>query len=179
MTYEPFPGGEGAVVGIESLTLDGTRYYFAFNYPSDFVLSPLIDDAETMAAFAAEHFTQTDGKHDAAYWAELVEIADEDSGLAEFENTFFESEELERGETTYHLRYLLGAACAWDGAILKDAEVLAALDRLGLGHEWDDLDKCTELDGDDAEYVVERYFDHIAELLQGNWRTVFAPLFDR
>jgi len=58
----PLPDRIGRVGGIESLSLDGRRYYFGFDYKSDVVLSPLIDDPGAMAAFASEYMRQTTGK---------------------------------------------------------------------------------------------------------------------
>jgi hypothetical protein len=174
VTVRPLAGRDGHIGGIESLVVDGTRYYFGFDYQSDLVLSPLIDDPVAMARFAVEHMEQTDGKHDEAYWAELVDIAAEDSGLAGREDT-----EIDLGsrQTTYHLRYLLGAACGWDDAILADDEVTEALTRLKLDpEEWDSLDECLKLEGPDAELVKRRYLEHFAVTTPGNWRTVFAPL---
>ncbi|MBP2326593.1 hypothetical protein JOF56_006978 [Kibdelosporangium banguiense] len=182
MNVEPLDADRiGWVGGIESLTLDGKRYFFGFDYSSDLVLSPLIDDQAPMAAYAAKYMTQVDGAHDEAYWSELVADAAECSSLAEPEDCDFLSSELSAGRTTYHLRYLLGAASSWDTGLFEDDEVVAALKRLGLDHDedWDSVDSCMELTDPDAQLVVARYFAALSDTLQGNWRTVFAPLIDR
>jgi hypothetical protein len=171
----------GWVGGIESLTLDGKRYFFGFDYGSDLVLSPLIDDQALMATYAAKYMAQADGTHDEAYWSELVADAVESSSLAEPDDRDFGSPELGAGGTTYHLRYLLGAASSWDTGLFEDDEVIAALKRLKLDHDedWDSVDRCLEMTGPDAELVTARYFASLADNLQGNWRAVFAPLVDR
>jgi hypothetical protein len=78
---QPLAGRKGHVGGIEALTLDGTVYFFGFDFGSDLVLSPLISDATLMARFASEHMEQRDGVHDEAYWRELVGYAVDDSEL--------------------------------------------------------------------------------------------------
>ncbi|WP_051793571.1 hypothetical protein [Kibdelosporangium aridum] len=175
------PDRVGWTGGIESITLDGTRYFFGFDYSSDLVLSPLIEDQATMAAYAAKYMAQRDGTHDEAYWAELVTDAVDGSDLTEPDDRDFSTDDLRSGRTTYHLRYLLGAASSWNTDMFEDDEVVAALKRLELDpdEEWESVDRCMELTGPDAELVVSRYFGSLAANLQGNWRTVFAPLIDR
>lgn len=167
--------------GIESLTLDGKRYFFGFEYGSDLVLSPLIDDPAAMAAYAARYMAQRDGTHDEPYWAELVADAVGSSDLTEPEDRDFDSAALRAGETTYHLRYLLGAASSWNDDLFEDAEVVAALGRLGMDpdDDWECVDRCLTAAGPDAELVVSRYWAHLAAHLEGNWRTVFSVLVDR
>ncbi|MEU1515686.1 hypothetical protein ABZ490_26665 [Streptomyces sp. NPDC005811] len=79
--FAPLPDRTGQVGSIESLTLDGHRYYFGFDYKSDVVLSPLIDDPKAMAAFASEYMRQTTGGHDVTYWEGLVHAAAEGTEL--------------------------------------------------------------------------------------------------
>jgi len=170
-----WPGGN------ESITGDGTRYFFGFDYSSDLVLSPLVDDPAGMAAYAAKYMAQRDGTHDEAYWSELVSDAVYGSDLTEPDDRDFHSADLRAGRTTYHLRYLLGAAASWETELFEDEEVVAALERLGLDadEEWESIDRCLESSGPDAELVTSRYFTSLANNLPGNWRTVFAPLVDR
>ncbi len=95
---EAIDGRIGHVGGIESLTLDGRRYFFGFDYKSELVVSPLIDDPDAMAAFASEHMRQNTGKHDEAYWAELVDWAVEYSDLVEEDaDRDFSTEDLRAG----------------------------------------------------------------------------------
>lgn len=83
--------------GIESITLDGTRYFFGFDYSSDLVLSPLLDDQSAMAAYAAKYMAQRDGVHDEAYWSELVSDAVDGSELTEPDDRDFSTEDLRSG----------------------------------------------------------------------------------
>ncbi|MFI6578372.1 hypothetical protein ACIBFB_21495 [Nocardiopsis sp. NPDC050513] len=114
----PLPGRDGHVGGIESMTIDGRRYYFGFDYKGDMVVSPLIDDPDAMAAFASEHMLLTDGAHDAAYWRDLVDDAVRESGLCYDTDRVLTSERLSREPMPprhSHLRYLLGTLTGhWD-----------------------------------------------------------------
>src|SRR6187401_3292868 len=56
----PLPRAEDAVGGIESITIDGKRYWFGFSFSADAVLSPLIDDPKVMAQFASDYMLQRD-----------------------------------------------------------------------------------------------------------------------
>ena len=178
MNLEPlFPDRIGWAGGIESITVDGTRYFFGFDYSSDLVLSPLIDEPAVMAAYAAKYMSQRDGTHDEAYWAEHVGDAVEGSDLTEPDDRDFSGFDLGAGRTTYHLRYVLGAACSWDTGLFEDEDVVAALTRLKLDpdEDWDSVDSCLEMTGPDPELVTARYYASLAANLPGNWRTVFAP----
>lgn len=183
----PLPERIGHVGGIESLTLDGRRHYFGFDYRSDVVVSPLIDDPGTMAAFASEYMRQTTGKHDVAYWEELVATGAEESSLTDVAaHREFSSEELRGGlpEPGTHLLYLLGAATEWDTWFAEAPDVQQAYD--GLGFDDDDsefLDRCLEAVGKHgararpAEFAVARF--HVAaaaEHAPGNWGMLFGPL---
>ncbi|GAA2631392.1 hypothetical protein GCM10010399_74490 [Dactylosporangium fulvum] len=181
MTYEPLDERDGHVAGIESLTVDGRRYYFGFDHSSDLVVSPLIDDAAAMAEFAAAHLAQTDGRHDAAYWSELVAGAVEESMLTgDRADTELDTGALRAGEMSYHLRYLMGAAVGWTEDLFEDEEVAAALTRLGLDPDdgWETIDRCLGLDGPDAGLVLRRYLAYLAADLPGNWRTILGPLLE-
>src|SRR5262245_60842941 len=70
------------VGGIESISIDGTPYYFGYSYAGDMVLTELFDDAEAMAAFASQNMLQKDGIHDVAYWRMLVQEGAEESNLS-------------------------------------------------------------------------------------------------
>lgn len=119
------PGRTGAIGGIESLVLDGRRLWFGFDFSSDQVLSPLIDDAGAMARFAARHMRQRTGTHDEPYWAELVRISVDGSDLVwDDEQRTFTTGALEAGDAGAahgHLLYLLDAATEWDGHLPADA----------------------------------------------------------
>lgn len=183
----PLPDRIGHVGGIESLTLDGRRYYFGFDYTSDLVVSPLIDDPAAMAAFASEYMCQTTGKHDVAYWEELVASGAEESSLAgDDADRTFSSEDLRGGlpEPDTHLLYLLGAVTEWDTWFAEAPDVQRAYD--GLGFDDDDsefLDRCLEAvekhgaRARPAEFAVASF--HLAaaaERAPGNWGTLFGLL---
>ncbi|MFJ5120597.1 hypothetical protein [Kitasatospora sp. NPDC088548] len=184
---DPLPGRVGHVAGIESLTLDGHRYYFGFDYGSDMVVSPLIDDPDAMAAFASEHLRQTTGRHDRAYWADLVASAVESSALV--------SEEAQREWTTEglrvdlpapggHLLYLLGAATEWDDWFAESPPAQQAYQRLGFEEEDSDfVDHCLEAVRDhgvaarpDEWTVIRFHLTAAVQHLPGNWRLLFDPL---
>ncbi|AQA24797.1 hypothetical protein BTZ20_0714 [Rhodococcus sp. MTM3W5.2] len=116
--------------GIESIEIDGTRYFFGYDFSEDLVLSPLINDHELMSVFAETHMEQRDGLHDREYWRGLVDESLEYSALAEQESCSFEAEQLrliitslrntaETGAPApdfnypYHLRFLLASAGQW------------------------------------------------------------------
>ncbi|QHZ00296.1 hypothetical protein SSPS47_34920 [Streptomyces sp. S4.7] len=108
------PGRTGVIGGVESLVLDGRRLFFGFDFSSDQVLSPLIDDGEAMARFAARHMRQRTGAHDEVYWAQLVRASVDGSDLVwRDEQRTFTSGALETGNAGAahgHLPYLLDAA---------------------------------------------------------------------
>ena len=63
--------------GVESIVIEDTRYFFGFSYSEDAVLSPLIDDKQVMAEFAAAYMKQRDGvAHDALWGLVRVEVAE-------------------------------------------------------------------------------------------------------
>lgn len=186
--YDPLPIGTGYVGGIESLLLDGRRYYFGFNYGSDVALSQLIDDPEDMAAFASEHMSQSDGKQDAAFWNELVAMSVDVSDLVGDEDALrtFTTEEL-RGdlpEPDSHLLYLLGAATEWEDWYEEAPEVQQAYK--GLGFDADDselVDTCLAavrehgVQDRPAEWTVVRYYlTTAAQHAPGNWSLLFGPV---
>lgn len=186
----PLAGRKGHVGAIEAVTLDGTMYFFGFDFSSDLVLSPLIADIDLAARFASQHMTQRDGTHDEAYWRELAGYAVEGSELAtKEESRTFSTESLAaaiaslarvRREGTvepgfaieYHLRYLLGAAGGWEvpeEAGTEDAD------------EWIDVISGNEplAEGTTVTDIAGRLQAHLSALVDtapGNWSTKFAVL---
>ncbi|MGC0416971.1 hypothetical protein [Embleya sp. AB8] len=184
----PLPGRIGHVAGVESLVLDGRRYYFGFDYRSDMIVSPLIDDPAVMAAFASEHLRQTDGEHDRAYWAELVEAAVTQSNLvAEDADREFDTAHLgaELPAPDGHLLYLLDAVAGWDESLSLPPELLAAYRRLEF--DEDDpvgcLDHCLTVvrageaePGSDEWTVVRFHLGFALGRLPGNWTLLFGAI---
>ncbi|MGF7121481.1 hypothetical protein AB4Z09_19115 [Rhodococcus sp. TAF43] len=130
--------------GIESIAVDGHRYFFGYDFSEDLVLSPLIDDNELMSVFAEAHMEQRDGLHDREYWRDLVDGSLEFSGLAEPESCSFESDQLRLIVTSlkniaetgvpapdfdypYHLRFLLSSAGQWEEQFTATEEGMTAL----------------------------------------------------
>lgn len=68
------------VAGIESIQLNGRWWYFGF--ADDLVMSPLMDDIDAMAAYAARHLRQVQGLIDASAWRVIAEHSRADSHLA-------------------------------------------------------------------------------------------------
>lgn len=185
--FAPLPDRTGCVGGIESLTLDGRRHYFGFDYQSDVVLTPLIDDAEAMAVFASEYMRQTTGQHDVAYWSELVAMSVDVSDLvSEESDRTFTSEELRGGvpEPGTHLLYLLGAATEWKDWFAESPEAQQTYEQLGFDEDDSEfLDQCLEVVRKDGirnrpdEWAVVRF--HVTMAAQnapGNWGMLFGPL---
>lgn len=169
MIATPLDERVGHVGGVESVVVDGRRFYFGMDYSSDLVLSPLIDDPAEMAEFAARYMAQTDGTHDAAYWSDLVTYAATESDLYPPGGNEFG---LDEGLTDSML-YIFGCASGWGDEIFDD-EMTAALRALDLDpeDEWDAIGEALG-DGD----IQRRLRDYFASRLPGNWVTVFAPLF--
>lgn len=187
----PIPDRIEEVGGIESMTVDGRRWYFGFCYSMDIAVSPLIDDPDVMAAFASEHMRQRDGAHDAAYWRELVDLSVEQSDLvAEDSDRTFDSAALaaDRLTPSYHLTYLLGAATGWGGdGFFDDPAVQNGLGSLGIecedpeDMEWDCIDACKAAvrdpeKGTAATLVMDRYLDFVLDRMPANWPQVFSAL---
>ncbi|MEU8924014.1 hypothetical protein AB0D10_24210 [Kitasatospora sp. NPDC048545] len=185
---DPLPDRVGHVGGIESLTLDGRRHYYGFDYASDLVLSPMIEDPHVMADFASRHMRQSTGSHEAAHWAELVAAAVDGSALTDDDTTReFDSEALRAGlpEPGSHLLYLLGAATGWeDWSEEAPPEVRQAYRRLGFDEDDDEfLDHCLEAVHDhgakarpDEWVVIRHHLTTAVHRLPGNWKLLFAPL---
>jgi hypothetical protein len=177
----PITGRVGHVGGIESITVDGRRWYFGFDFRSDLVVSPLIDDSALMAAFAAQHMRQVDGPHDADYWSELVEMSVNESELADDADRVIDTSH----PLTHHLEYLLGCACQWDGALFDEPAIVAALDTIGVAGDdqgWDCIDAVTAaLDAagpaqDAARYFLRRNTEYLLDRAPANWPDVFSAL---
>ncbi|MEV4510727.1 hypothetical protein AB0K00_17365 [Dactylosporangium sp. NPDC049525] len=185
---EPLPDLDGEVGGIESLVVDGRRWYFGFSYSSDLVLTPLIADAAQMAEFAARHMAQTDGSHDAAYWLELVEDSVADSGLTDQpEHRVIDTAALAREPAvSYHLRYVLDAAAGWQAdTVYDEPEVVAAFGTIGVPpsrHDGDGMDQVVNALGGTgparaaAQLILRRYLAEKLDTIPGNWPEVFAAL---
>ena len=141
--------GVGNIGGIESITLNGKRYYFGFNYSSDSITSPLFSEIDGMAAFASRYMEQRDGSHDPSYWHELAEESIELSELSDEEGSRdFSTGRMQRTsaalrqarndntplpgfEIEYHLLCLLEAASG-DSNPFEDAPLANALSRFHL-----------------------------------------------
>jgi hypothetical protein len=186
---EPVHDRVGHVGGIESLTVDGRRWFFGFDYRLDWVVSPLIDDEARMAAFASQHMRQLDGVHDRAYWRRLVTDSIRVSELTRRpSDREFTSEGLaeQRRQLTpgHHLRYLLAAAAGWPDSFLEEAAIQSALTILGVeDRNYECLDDAVEAlqasDRDTAEaarLVVTRFLDLMLDQAPANWPEVFSAL---
>ncbi|MFD7412648.1 hypothetical protein [Kitasatospora purpeofusca] len=185
--FPPLPDRIGHVGGVESLTLDGRRYYFGFDFTSDLVVSPLIDDPRAMAAFASAYMRQRTGSHDAAHWDDLVALAVEGTALTgDDADRAVVSADLRGGlpASGSHLLYLLGAATAWEDWFDEAPEVRRACKRLGFDEDDPEfVDHCLDTvreHGTQArpdEWTVARF--HLTAAvrhLPGNWDLLFAPL---
>ncbi len=185
--FPPLPDRIGHVGGVESLTLDGRRYYFGFDYSSDLVVSPLIDDPKAMAAFASEYMRQRTGRHDAAYWADLVALAVDGTALTgDDADRVVASADLRGGlpESGGHLLYLLGAATGWEDWFEEAPEVRRAYERLGFDEDDpESVDHCLDAVREhgrqarpDEWTVVHFHLTAAVRHLPGNWGLLFAPL---
>lgn len=188
---QPLAGRKGHVGGIEALTLDGTMYFFGFDFSSDLVVSPLIPDADLMARFASEHMEQRDGVHDPAYWRELVGYAIDGSELCVEESSrSFDSQALAatiasldrvRREGSpepgfaieYHLRYLLGAAGGWEVPEEAGDEDADAWIALIAGEEPAPGDGVPLTD---VAARLQKHLNALVDTASGNWATLFAVL---
>ncbi|MEV0194621.1 hypothetical protein AB0I39_39625 [Kitasatospora purpeofusca] len=185
--FPPLPDRTGHVGGVESLTLDGRRYYFGFDYSSDLVVSPLIDDPRAMAAFASAHMRQRTGSHDAAHWEGLVALAVEGTALTgDDADRAVASADLRGGlpESGSHLLYLLGAATGWEHWFEEAPEVRPAYRRLGFDEDDPEfVDHCLDAVREhgaqarpDEWTVVRFHLTAAVRHLPGNWDLLFAPL---
>jgi hypothetical protein len=187
-----YAGREGHVGAIESIALDGTMYFFGFDFGSDLVLSPLIADAAQMARFASCHMAQRDGTHDETYWRELVGYAREDSELCSEESgRTFDSGVLKAAIASlgrvrvdgipepgfaigYHLRYLLAAAGDGEWKLPPEADVEdvdVAIARIA-GNEPLPVGVTLQ----DAATRLQSHLNMLVDMTSGNWQTLFAVL---
>jgi len=185
----PIEDRDGWIGGIESIVIDGRRWYFSFDYSSDLVLSPLIDDEATMAQFASRHMSQRDGDHDVAYWRELVADSVNLSDLTEdAEDREYTSERLaaQRLTPSDYLSYLLGAAAGWPDAPFEDEEFRAGLRALQIDDDeadYDFIDVALDALGssdsakaDAGRLLMARFIDAFLDNAPGNWAVVFSAL---
>ncbi|MFF2959009.1 hypothetical protein ACFVT1_08840 [Streptomyces sp. NPDC057963] len=171
------PGRIAVVGGIESLVLDGRRLWFGFDFTSDQVLSPLIDDAGAMARYAAQHMRQRTGAHDEHYWAQLVQAAVESSDLvSRDEQRTFTTQTLEAGDAGSahgHLLYLLDAATEEpahsgpDRTRTGSREPATQTGPTGLRPD--------EATPDDEDGTLRRQGAVQARTAVGNWSLLFTP----
>lgn len=186
----PLAGRHGHVGAIEAIGIDGTMHFFGFDFRSDLVLSPLIEDPALMARFASRHMAQRDGTHDETYWQELVGLARESSELCtdddgrSFDTRMLAATIARLGQVRhsgtadpgfgveYHLRYLLGAAGGWEvpeeaGAEDTDLWITQIAGQAPLA------------EGTPLQDVAARLQQHLNALVDaapGNWATRFAVL---
>ena len=74
----PIPFSQGSVGGIECIVIDGKRWFYGFNsWGEGYIITPLIDDPDVMAAFASWYMRPYDGdrREEPAYWREAVDRA--------------------------------------------------------------------------------------------------------
>jgi hypothetical protein len=160
-TPSPLPNYTGRVGGIESLTMDGRRYYFGFDYKNDAVLSPLIADIDVMASYAHKYMMQSHGSAAIKDWLAVAKNAIENSGYTRNESSQnYRSEFLaqiasdtDRAQKSdvalaefnidYDLRYLLDAAREWEEPTEKPTTSIA-LQKLNIDidkHGWEYIDE--------------------------------------
>ncbi|WP_348609066.1 hypothetical protein ABI214_09235 [Prescottella soli] len=173
------------VGGIESIEVDGTRYFFGYDFSEDLVLSPLIDDVELMSVFAETHMEQRDGLHDRGYWRDLVDGSREYSELAQPESCSFESEQLrliitslrniaETGvpapdfDYPYHLRFLLSSAGQWKEQFNATAEGVRAIKGAERPADRTTLEQIAR--------DILRETRNAMDAVEGNWAEVFDAL---
>ncbi|MFG1782577.1 hypothetical protein ACGFIU_09060 [Rhodococcus oryzae] len=171
--------------GIESIEIDGTRYFFGYDFSEDLVLSPLINDHELMSVFAETHMEQRDGVHDREYWRDLVDESLEYSALAEPDSCSFEAEQLrliitslkEIAETgvpvpdfnyPYHLRFLLASAGQWKEQFTATAEGIRFIKGTESAAEGATLEQIAR--------DVLRETQNVLNAAGGNWAEVFNAL---
>ena len=96
-TPQVHPPHASAIAGLESITIDGTRFWFAFDFGSDLVLTDLFASAEDIAEFAAVNLSDRAGQHPADYWLRLARIAEDDSFLvSDMSDRDFDSQTIDR-----------------------------------------------------------------------------------
>jgi hypothetical protein len=74
----PIPFGQGFPGGIECIVIDGERWFYGFNsWGEGYIVTPLIDDPNVMAAFASWYMRpyDNDKREEPAYWREAVDRA--------------------------------------------------------------------------------------------------------
>jgi hypothetical protein len=183
---EPIAGRKGHVGGIESLNLDGTTWFFGFDYCADLAVSPLISDIDQMARYASVHMLQTDGEQEPAYWRDLAETSIDDSLLSSASGSRNFSiaglaaivDALDRAAQAdacvpgfaipHHLQYLLGAAGGWT---VETADFESAI-AIVSGEEQPGADARIA----DVALWLRGQLRALTEAAPGNWRTLFMAL---
>jgi hypothetical protein len=113
---DPIADRVGHVGGIESIVVDGRRWFFGIDAGLDRVVSPLIDDEGRCRRSPAATCANAMVAHDEAYWrmpaTNSIDYSDLTSDDTDRE---FASDELAvwRLWPSSHLLYLLGAAARW------------------------------------------------------------------
>lgn len=178
-------GRSGHIGGIESIVLDGTVWWFGFDYSEDLVVSPLMDDIDTMAGHASAYMLQRDGSHDASYWRALAEagpqLCDVESERsytrAALATAMAQLRAAEADDTPvpdlvlpYHLRYLLCSAGGWATAVGFET----ANDHVGRlrGEQALPPDRGHA----DAARELRAYLAQLVDAAPDNWATLFAML---
>lgn len=188
----------GAVGGIESIVVDGRRYFFGYSHRDDRVLTPLFTREDAIAEHAATHMAQTDGRHDAAFWSGMAHRAIAESDLTDAQGQVIALAplkaavaDLRRDTATVralsgivlpeHLYYLLEVNSEWPDGDPSPAVVQAA-QRLGL--EADDTSGWMEISAGvlsgatplpkgaefrDAAAVYLWYFDRLVGHQRHGW----------
>lgn len=183
--YRPLDGTTGHLGGIESIVLDNVIYYFGFDYSSDLVISPLINNLDHMCEFAEKYMLQRDGHHDVDYWRELASYESElcwDATDKTFMSTDFikQMSQLAKAKELniqtsglsipYHLCYLLGAAGEWVAEVDLDliTEQIAVLNGdQSLGRDQSYSQIASDL---------EESFSVLVKSARGNWPAIFSML---
>jgi len=186
----PLADRGGHVGGVEMLVLDGTRYFFGFDFSSDLVISPLIDDIDLMSRFAADNMRQRDGRHGADYWRQLAEHSIDQSDLtASMEARTFNTATLGAMmkklasarhaniaapdfDLPHHLRYLLGAAGGWQAKYEDEFED----EDLYIGYVQGSEPLTNDLTISKAAEWLQDHCNRLVSNAPENWGTLFAVL---
>lgn len=73
--------GLNPIAGIESVVIDENYHFYAYDFSSDEVVSPLFASGNLMAEFAENNLEQKDGQHSKEYWLELIKYSKEESEI--------------------------------------------------------------------------------------------------
>jgi hypothetical protein len=183
--YRPLDGQSGHLGGVESIVLDNVIYYFGFDYSSDLVISPLINDLDLMCEFAEKYMLQLDGSHDVEYWRELAGY-DSELCVNESDRIFIKTDlilqltklagskqrntQASNFNIEYHLCYLLNAAGEWSSGV--DLDLMA--DQIAILNGEQPLENnqtYSEIASD-----LEASLSALIRSARGNWSEVFSLL---